>query len=197
MPMMTSEMWLAIASCDASYDGRFYYGVSSTGIFCRPSCKSRTPNPKHVHIFLNAQAALASEYRPCKRCKPEGRRLPEEEWVESIAAMMNERYEEPLTLAALAELAHVSPYHIQRTFKRIKGKSPAAYLQQVRVEAAKELLLSATELTISEIGVRVGYPNAAHFATVYQKETGSSPSAYRMAAANPCKKMDLGEDGER
>ncbi|RAP78317.1 bifunctional transcriptional activator/DNA repair enzyme AdaA [Paenibacillus montanisoli] len=180
---MTNEMWRAIEACDAAYDGKFFYGVRTTGIFCRPSCKSRTPLQEHVRIFSSTDAALADQYRPCKRCKPGGLKLPDEEWVDAIAAIMEARYAEQLTLAKLAELSHASPYHMQRMFKRLKGASPAAYLQRVRIEAAKRLLRSS-ESPISEIGSQVGYPNAAHFATVFQKESGCSPTTYRMAVRN-------------
>ncbi|WP_308634230.1 bifunctional transcriptional activator/DNA repair enzyme AdaA [Paenibacillus silvisoli] len=184
--MMTQDMWRAIENCDGSYDGKFFYGVRTTGIFCRPSCKSRTPLPEHVRIFASTEAAIAERFRPCKRCKPGGLKLPDEEWVDAIAAMIDNRYAEQLTLNKLAELAHASPYHMQRTFTRWKGQSPAAYLQQVRIEQAKRLL-SESELPVSEIGERVGYVNAAHFATVFQRETGSQPTAYRTAMRNEIK----------
>ncbi|SEM88009.1 bifunctional transcriptional activator/DNA repair enzyme AdaA [Paenibacillus sp. OV219] len=176
--MMTDERWNAIVNCDAAYDGQFYYGVTTTGIFCRPSCKSRSPLPGHVRLFESAADALADRFRPCKRCKPDGMRLPDEEWAAAIKEVIEARYQEPLTLPVLAELMHVSPYHMHRTFKRMTGESPAARLSRTRITAAKQLLRTSA-LPVREIAAQVGFPNAAHFATVFQKAEGCSPTAYR------------------
>ncbi|MCL6516648.1 Ada metal-binding domain-containing protein [Alicyclobacillus sp.] len=68
---MPEDLWHAIVNCDVAYDGRFYYGVVSTGVFCRPSCRSKTPKREHVRIFLTTGEARAAGFRPCKRCKPD------------------------------------------------------------------------------------------------------------------------------
>ncbi len=66
--ILTDEKWSAIIRNDASYDGAFYYAVKTTGIFCKPSCKSRVPNKENVLVFDTADAALDKHFRPCKRC---------------------------------------------------------------------------------------------------------------------------------
>lgn len=175
---MHDRFWKAIAQNDAAYDGMFYYAVMTTGIFCRPSCKSRLPKKENVRIFVDRQAALSENYRPCKRCRPDGQRLPDEEWVSLIAAHMVEKFAEPLTLAILSEHFYASSYHLQRTFKRVEGVTPLTYLGQVRIEAAKRLLLE-TDTAVNMIGVQVGIPNAAYFATIFQKKTGFSPTEFR------------------
>ncbi|MEW9700950.1 bifunctional transcriptional activator/DNA repair enzyme AdaA [Paenibacillus sp. SI8] len=177
---MNGEYWKAIVENNTAYDGRFLYAVKTTGIFCRPSCKSRLPNREHVRIFSTMQEALAESYRPCKRCRPDGLRLPDEEWVEHIAQHMEERFAEPQTLAVLAEQFYASAYHLQRTFKRVKGITPLLYLQQVRIDAAKRLLIE-TDLAMHVIAVQVGIPSAAHFATLFQKKTGLTPTEFRQA----------------
>nr|WP_275589134.1 Ada metal-binding domain-containing protein [Paenibacillus sacheonensis] len=176
--IVTDENWNAIVDCDAEQDGRFYYSVSTTGIFCRPSCKSRTPRREHVRIFASSAEALGAGFRPCKRCKPDGLKLPDEEWTDAVAEAIRKQYGDRLTLNALAEQQHVSPYHLQRTFKRLRRISPAAYLLQVRIEAAKTLL-RATALSVAEIGDEVGISNPAHFAAVFHKAAGVTPSQYR------------------
>lgn len=176
--MLTDERWAAIVNCDAAYDGQFYYGVKTTGIFCRPSCKSKAPLPENVQLFHTATEALMNKFRPCKRCKPDGLRMPDEEWVIAIKEVIEARYAEPLTLPVLAELMHVSPFHMHRTFKRLTGETPAALLSRTRVAAAKELLRT-TALPVREIAEQVGLSNAAHFATLFQKAEGCSPTAYR------------------
>lgn len=177
---MKEELWQAIISNDASYDGKFFYGVATTGIFCRPSCKSRNPNKEHVKIFDSAEQALAKQFRPCKRCKPDGLRLPDEDWVLQIVRTIEQLYTEPLTLDSLADRLHGSPYHLQRTFKKIRGITPAEYIQEIRLKAAKKLL-TESRLPITEVGLQSGFSNAAYFATVFLKKTGVSPSEYRLA----------------
>ncbi|OCT11494.1 AraC family transcriptional regulator [Paenibacillus pectinilyticus] len=175
---MQERYWQAIVANDATYDGTFYYAVATTGIFCRPSCKSRVPKREHVRIFRNRQAAMSENFRPCKRCRPDGIRLPDEEWVAQMKDHIEENFAEPLTLATLAEHFYASTYHLQRTFKRIAGVTPLMYLQEVRLAAAKKLL-STTDMAVQEIGARVGMANAAHFATLFLKRTGLTPTEFR------------------
>ena len=87
MPL-TDERWRAITQNDSSYDDVFIYAVTSTGICCRPSCQSRDPKKENVRIFNDVDEAVAAGFRPCKRCKPGGIRLPDEEWVFSHSAFV-------------------------------------------------------------------------------------------------------------
>jgi AraC family transcriptional regulator of adaptative response / methylphosphotriester-DNA alkyltransferase methyltransferase len=173
-----ADYWNAITGCDASYDDTFFYGVTTTGIFCRPSCKSRVPNQENVRIFKNAYMALKEKFRPCKRCKPDGLYLPAEEWVEQIVEWINQHYIEPLTLHTLADICHGSPYHLQRLFKRVKGLSPTEYIQQVRLEKAMNKL-ETTGQSIADIGMAVGFSNTPYFITLFKKKVGNTPSGYR------------------
>lgn len=175
---MQERYWQAIVANDAAYDGTFYYAVATTGIFCRPSCKSRLPKREHVRIFHHQQAAIAENFRPCKRCRPDGIRLPDEEWVAQMQTFIEEHYAEHLSLAMLSEHFYASTYHLQRTFKRVAGVTPLTYMQQARIAGAKKLLLT-TDLPVHVIGEQVGMPNAAHFATLFQKRTGLTPTEFR------------------
>jgi AraC family transcriptional regulator, regulatory protein of adaptative response / methylphosphotriester-DNA alkyltransferase methyltransferase len=176
--LISDDVWQAIVNNDSSLDGDLYYGVSTTKVFCRPSCKSRIPLREHVQVFRTVQQALSHQYRPCKRCKPDGLKLPNEDWVNQITQWMDTHYVEVLNLDKLAEIFHGSPYHLHRTFKRIKGISPSEYLQEIRIEIAMSYL-KATDQTVMEIASAVGIPNAAHFATLFQKKTGFTPTHYR------------------
>ncbi|OPA74789.1 AraC family transcriptional regulator [Paenibacillus selenitireducens] len=187
---LTEDKWEAILNNDTSRDGTFFYAVATTGIFCRPSCKSRPPLKEHVRIFDHAFEAMEAAFRPCKRCKPDGLRLPDEEWMIQIIQWIDHHFAESITLQRLADQTHSSPYHLQRTFKRIKGITPAEYIQEKRMDYAMHELLT-THDPILDIAVRSGIPNAAHFATTFQKRTGLSPSAYRKKHI-----MDKGEDDE-
>ncbi|GLX68820.1 bifunctional transcriptional activator/DNA repair enzyme AdaA [Paenibacillus glycanilyticus] len=178
------DKWLAVLSNDSSYDGQWYYGVTTTGIFCRPSCKSKPPNRSHVRIFQTASDAESELFRPCKRCKPAERHLPDEEWATHARVYIQTHYREPLTLSHLADALHLSPYHLQRTFKRLTGSTPAAYIQQIRMQEAMKLLAS-TNLPVTDIAGQVGYANAAHFATRFQGATGLTPTQYRGEKQKP------------
>ncbi|MFB7554206.1 bifunctional transcriptional activator/DNA repair enzyme AdaA, partial [Streptomyces sp. NPDC056154] len=164
---LTEEKWQAIVSNDESYDFKFFYAVKSTGIFCRPSCKSKVPNRDNVRIFRNAEQAIREEFRPCKRCKPTGERLPDKEWVEIMTHYMDQHFAEPLTLTDLAEACHGSPYHLHRTFKKVMAVTPAEYLQNTRIEKAKDYLRN-TGKTAREVGQLVGFPHTSYFITVFK-----------------------------
>lgn len=175
---ISDEQWAAIIQNDKDFDALFFYAVKSTGIFCRPSCKSRPPKKENVQIFLEASDAIGAGFRPCKRCKPTGSRLPEEEWVTQIKEYMNKHFNEPLTLNHLADICHGSPFHLQRTFKKIFDISPVEYLQQIRIEKAKELL-TTTNKPLDEIGPAIGMHNIPYFITLFKKMTGHTPIQYR------------------
>ncbi|TJY43915.1 methylphosphotriester-DNA--protein-cysteine methyltransferase family protein [Cohnella pontilimi] len=180
---LTESKWRAIVDCDSSQDGTFLYGVSTTGIFCRPSCRSRTPSKENVVIFKDARQAMELKFRPCKRCKPEGIRLPDQQWVDQIADWLESHYAESITLERLAGVFHAGSSHLQRTFKRIRGVSPAIFLQQIRLSKAGELLKSS-ELTITDIATAAGFTSSAHFATVFAHKMGLTPSQYRQRKAD-------------
>ena len=180
---ISEEKWQAIISNDASYDGKFIYAVKTTGIFCRPSCKSKAPNKENVKLFENPEQARSAHFRPCKRCKPTGERLPDDEWVVLITQCIENHYKETLTLEILAEMCHGSPYHLQRTFKRIMGMTPMEYIQQTRMAKAQEYL-AETNQPVSAIAANVGMPNASYFITLFKKRIGRTPSDYRLAKQN-------------
>lgn len=172
------EYWEAIMQNDHKYDGTFFYAVQTTGIFCRPSCKSRAPKSDNVLIFQNAEQALAHKFRPCKRCKPTGERVPDQEWIHGVTEYIGKHYAEPLTLDVLAAASHGSPYHMHRVFKRITGLTPVQYIQAKRINEAQNLL-QHTHLTVTEIARQVGISNSAYFISVFRKHTGVTPSHYR------------------
>lgn len=175
---ISEEQWTAICTNDGSYDGRFYYAVRTTGIYCRPSCKSRPPKRSNAEVFPTSADAVSAGYRPCKRCKPAGERLPDEEWSAQIAAYVDRHYMEDIDLATLAEICHGSPYHLHRTFKKITGLTPLAYLQQTRMHHAARLLAD-TDSPISRIGELVGIRNTPYFITLFKKMNGLTPAAFR------------------
>jgi len=173
-----NDKWQAILHNDATYDHQFYYAVKTTGIFCRPSCKSKPPNRDNVSVFQHAEEAMAAGYRPCKRCKPTGQRLPDAEWAEQISRFIDGNFHHPLSLQMIADTCHGSPYHLHRIYKRVTGVTPAEYIQHKRLEKAKESLRKSNT-AISTIAGRVGMPNIPYFVTWFKKSTGVTPAAYR------------------
>jgi AraC family transcriptional regulator, regulatory protein of adaptative response / methylphosphotriester-DNA alkyltransferase methyltransferase len=191
---VTDEMWQAIISNNSAYDGQFWYAVKSTGIFCRPSCKSRPPKRENVGFFRSPEAALSAHYRPCKRCKPTGQRLPDDEWIAIVTAYIDRNYAEKLTLRRLAEISHGSPYHLHRIFKKIMGVTPVEYVQRRRIGQAKELLRS-TKLAIAEVGESVGLANPPYFITLFKQTAGCTPAEYRKRRQEAAKEdIDYGKE---
>lgn len=161
-----------------SYDNKFFYAITTTGIFCKPSCKSKIPNMKNVYIFQNSAEALEANFRPCKRCKPTDEHLPDQAWVKLILEYIHDHYAEPLTLQTIADMCNGSPHHLHRTFKRMKGITPNEYIQQRRIVKAIQALLE-TDQTMHEIAKSVGIPNTPYFITLFKKLTGNTPGEYR------------------
>jgi AraC family transcriptional regulator of adaptative response / methylphosphotriester-DNA alkyltransferase methyltransferase len=176
--VMTDEKWQAIIGNDAAYNNQFFYAVKTTGIFCKPSCKSRVPKKENVRIFQNAEEAMSADFRPCKRCKPTNERLPDNEWVAIIIEYIDKNYPDKLSLETLAEISHGSPYHLHRTFKRITGITPVEYIHQVRINTAKKYLLQS-DRAVSDIAKMVGISNTPYFITVFKKMMGTTPAHFR------------------
>ncbi|WAH37903.1 bifunctional transcriptional activator/DNA repair enzyme AdaA [Alicyclobacillus dauci] len=177
---MDEVLWEAIVHCKPTFDGQYFYGVITTHIFCRPSCRSRTPLPENTRIFRGVNEAKAAGFRPCKRCRPDEYGLgPDEELVQSAKDIMEQRYQDPLTLDKIAGELAISPYHLHRVFKRLTGTTPADYLFNKRLRAAKQALRTELYRTVTDIAIGVGFRSPSHFSTMFQRKTGYSPSDYR------------------
>lgn len=172
------HLWQAIIKNDESYNYRFYYGVKTTRIFCRPACKSRVPKRENVQVFQNVKQALEAKYRPCKRCNPTGDRLPNHEWISHITEYIDKNYMKKLNLNVLANVSHRSPYHLHRMFKKEMGITPVEYIQQIRIKSAEHFILSSDK-SIADISREVGVSNTPYFITLFKKKTGVTPTEFR------------------
>ncbi|MGB3259705.1 bifunctional transcriptional activator/DNA repair enzyme AdaA [Paenisporosarcina sp.] len=177
---MNEIEWLALSKNDRRFDGQFFYGVSTTLIFCRPSCPSKVPLRQHVSIFLSQRAAIDAGYRPCKRCRPEDLSFVQSrsQIVNQAIGIIETHLAENLTLKKLAEQLFVSPTYLQKVFTKEMKLSPARFLLKARMDQAKHLLRT-TDLLVCDIAQTVGYVNSAHFSTVFHRQTGESPTHYR------------------
>ncbi|WP_199615244.1 bifunctional transcriptional activator/DNA repair enzyme AdaA [Paenibacillus alkalitolerans] len=176
---MDESIWKAIAKCDAEFDGKFYYGVITTGIFCRPSCKSRTPSKANVRVFQEAEEALQAGFRPCKRCRPDELHWhPDEQLAMTVKKFIDRNYTEKITLQSLASRTFVSPFHLQRVFSKVMNVSPVQYVTEVRLQAAK-YLLAHTTLPIRQIAQQTGFRTGPRLSAVFGKKLGVPPAEFR------------------
>ncbi|MCM3785418.1 AraC family transcriptional regulator [Neobacillus mesonae] len=174
------KVYATILDRSDRYDGIYYVAIRTTGIYCRPSCRSRTPKPENVTVYHSIKEAERNGYRACKRCEPHRQELrnPDSEIADRVTGYIEAHYHEPLTLNRIASELSVSPYHMQRVYKRTMGLTPAQQLQHVRIERAKELI-KTTSMEIRDIAASVGFKSASHFISVFQKITGRTPQQYR------------------
>jgi AraC family transcriptional regulator of adaptative response/methylated-DNA-[protein]-cysteine methyltransferase len=145
---MNDQLWQAVVSRDARFDGRFVFAVSSTKIYCRPSCPSRRPSRARVSFFDEPAAAEEAGYRACLRCKPEQSADPQSQMVQRACRLLDDTDEgDALKLAELAQRLGVSSFHLQRTFKRVMGISPRQYVTARRFGNFKQLVREGESVT--------------------------------------------------
>jgi AraC family transcriptional regulator of adaptative response/methylated-DNA-[protein]-cysteine methyltransferase len=140
--------WAQVVARDRSADGRFWYSVATTGIYCRPSCPSRTANPKNVQLHDTLKDAKATGFRPCKRCNPDGLSVDAENAaLVAKACRLIEKSEEELTLNDLATTVECSPSHFHRMFKATTGLTPKNYADAHRATRIREGLMTSNSVT--------------------------------------------------
>jgi AraC family transcriptional regulator of adaptative response/methylated-DNA-[protein]-cysteine methyltransferase len=122
------DRWEAVKRRDQSADGLFYYSVVTTGVFCRPSCRSRIPRRENVRFHTSTEEAEKDGFRPCKRCRPNGpSRQEQQALIIERACQLLESGEKTPNLKTLAEILGVSPFHFHRLFKAAVGLTPKNY----------------------------------------------------------------------
>lgn len=172
------KQWQAIKKNDQQQDHRFWYGVKTTGIFCRPSCPSRLPKRKNVVIFNSPDDAIQAGFRPCKRCRPTEQLVSNQVWIKEINHVLQTHYQEKMTLERLADLVHGSPSYLRHAYKKLTGMTPQEKLTLVRIEAAQKALLQS-DRSVNQIAVMIGINNPAHFIQVFKQYYGLTPLQYR------------------
>lgn len=177
---LTNQRWQAIVTNDKTFDGHFFYGVMSTGIFCRPSCRSRCPNRRNVQLFARAADALAAGLRPCKRCRPTGAVVTADEWVHEIDTIIQHHFAESLTLNELALRAHGAPSYLRRVYREQTGQTPQVTLERVRLNHAR-ILLATTTSSIQAVALACGFQSAGYFSTRFKRAYRLSPRVYRQS----------------
>ena len=184
-PSMNEALaWESVLQRDPSADDRFLYAVTTTGIYCRPSCPSRRPKRDNVAFFSSAAAAEEAGFRACQRCRPNRAKAPHravERARDYIDAHIADLGEERITLELLGEESGLSPYHLQRKFKEIVGLTPAQYIRARKSERLKGELKRGE--TVSRATFGAGYGSSSRVYGDSDKRLGMTPATYRRGGA--------------
>jgi AraC family transcriptional regulator of adaptative response / DNA-3-methyladenine glycosylase II len=186
MLLDTQRCYRALQAHDARFDGRFFVGVASTGIYCRPVCRVRTPRLANCRFFASAAAAEAQGYRPCLRCRPElapghaaidaGARL-----VQAAAGLIEDGALVDGNVEALAQRLGVTARHLRRVFRSELGVSPVQYVQTQRLLLAKRLLTD-TPMPVTDVAMASGFGSVRRFNALFRARYRMQPGALRRSA---------------
>ena len=180
--MIDNEVcWKAVLERDATHDGRFFYGVLTTGVYCRPSCPSRKPLSRNVRFYGSEVEAERAGLRPCLRCGPaasQGRvnRVKIERLCEFIQGNCNQP--ESISLTELSRQACLSPFHLQRLFKQVVGVSPKEYAESCRISDFKSQLRERGSVT--EAIYEAGFSSSSRAYERVDSKLGMTPAEYKI-----------------
>jgi AraC family transcriptional regulator of adaptative response/methylated-DNA-[protein]-cysteine methyltransferase len=173
--IMNDELcWQAVQNRDRSQDGQFYFGVTTTGIYCRPSCPARRPLRKHVRFYASPEEAERDGLRPCLRCRPTE---DDAALIRDLCCFIDEHSDDRITLEDLAARAGMSRFHLLRKFKTAVGVTPKQYLEVARMARLKDGLKHAKDVTEAVYASGFGSPSR-----VYERadtRLGMTPKQYR------------------
>ncbi len=187
-PLDPQACYAALQARDARFDGHWFTGVTSTGVYCRPICRVRTPQARNCRFFAHAAAAEAAGFRPCLKCRPElaPRAFSVMEASSTLAAEARERLDAAareglgLTLAELAAQLGITDRHLRRIFLERYGVAPLAYLQTQRLLTAKQLLTDSA-LPLAAVALQSGFGSLRAFQDAWLKQYRLPPSRLRDA----------------
>jgi AraC family transcriptional regulator of adaptative response/methylated-DNA-[protein]-cysteine methyltransferase len=172
----TAEMERAFFARDASYDGLFYTGVRTTGIFCRPSCSARKPLRRNIEFFPSVDRAVFAGYRPCQRCRPLETDGRPPEWVERLLALVDADPERRIRSADLRAMG-LTPERVRRHFQRSYGMTFDAYCRARRLGGALEQLREGADL--DSAAYDAGYESLSGFREAFSRHFGTPPGRGR------------------
>ena len=189
LPRNFEACYLALKARDARFDGSFFTGVTSTGIYCRPVCSVRTPRRENCRFFEHAAQAEGAGFRPCLRCRPELAPHRPVWSMQDASAMLAQQaarlLDEPdawsETTPSVRQLAlrlGVSERHVRRIFEAQFGVTPLQYLQTRRLLTAKQLLTD-TDLPVTQIALCSGFASVRRFNAAFQQHYGLNPTRLR------------------
>ena len=179
-PAPDDPRWLAILARDSRHDGRYVFGVRSTGIYCRPSCPAKKPGRAQVVFYAAPDLAERAGFRACLRCRPreEAGAAPQAALVRRVCRYIEENADlERVTLDALAKEVGLSPFHLQRTFRRAMGISPRQYADAFRLERLKTHLKRKEPVTMAMY--EAGYGSSSRLYERAPGQLGMTPGDYK------------------
>lgn len=189
MPIRTSSSntaaadprWKAVVARDVEQDGKFVFAVSTTGVYCRPSCAARRPKPANVKFFELPEQAEKAGYRACLRCRPKAvsGKSPADS-VKAICRFIEQHLDEPITLRRLAQEFRQSPFHLQRRFKASLGITPREYADSCRLRLLKRNLQAGDSVTRAMYDA--GYGSSSRLYERTASQLGMTPDKYRRGA---------------
>lgn len=184
--------WAAVVGRDRSADGSFVYSVRTTGVYCRPSCGSRTARPENVAFHATADDARHAGFRPCKRCRPDDPPLAQQQ-AATVARLCRliEQADSPPRLDELARLAGISRFHLHRLFKASTGLTPARYAAAYRVGRLKAGLDAGASVT--EAIYAAGYASSGRFYDDAARTLGMTPRRFRAGGAGMQIRFAIGQ----
>lgn len=171
--------WQAVTSNDANYDGSFFYAVKSTGVFCRPSCKSRAPLKENVDYFDTSQAAQEAGYRPCKRCRPD--LIDFQPFIviaKKVKLAIDTYYKERDALSEELDKIGITQRRLVDIFRQQYKVTPSEYADTLRIHTAKERLTSSDDSLIN-IALFLGFDSISAFYGFFRKHMHMTPGEYR------------------
>ncbi len=174
------SLWRAVKERDPKYFSTFVYGVKSTGVYCRPTCPSRKPKFDKIFFFDNPFSAEKAGFRACLRCKPNDflPKSPQETLVEKIRELIDDNPEAKLSLGDLGHAFDLSPFYLQKIFKKVTGVTPKEYVRAARIQKIKASLKRGESIRKSIYDS--GYNTSGW---LYNKNStnllGMPPSAYK------------------
>jgi AraC family transcriptional regulator of adaptative response / DNA-3-methyladenine glycosylase II len=186
-PLAKAEMLQRFLAADAAYDGRFVTAVTTTGIFCLPSCSAKKPKPENVQFFRDRDGAVKAGFRACRRCRPDdfyARRDPELEQLDEMVAAARSKPDEYRDVDALVSAAPFSATKLNTLLREHYHSTPALLLRRWRVEhAARKLLHEST--SISEIAFASGFESLSTFNENFRRVMAIAPGDYRRLVSSP------------
>ncbi len=177
--MTFEEMYEAVLENNESYDSVFFYAVKSTGIYCRPSCKSKAPKKENVEFFSHAHEARIAGYRSCKRCRSDLLDYkPMQDIAKKLRNLIDVSFAETVSLQEKMDNMGLSRKRMVEIFKEEYGITPCHYMNDLRYEEAKKLLTQSS-YEIIDIAYSVGFGSLSAFYKFFKERAGLSPAAYR------------------
>lgn len=179
----TEEFWTAIERRDAGYDGIFYMGVVTTGVYCRPSCPARRALRKNVRFYATPEAARQDGLRACLRCRPDAASATgaQAERIRDVCRYIDAHADAALSLGELAERAGLSRFHFLRRFKAVVGVTPKAYQEHARMRTLRTTLKASRDVTTAVYDA--GFGSASRAYARAHTHLGMTPKEYRDGGA--------------